>query len=591
MNSLQGKSWFSQFGQILTAIILGIALVACGGGKKSDRTPNPFSFSAQTGVELSTVVESNSITVSDINKSVAITVTGGEYSIAGGAFTSSAGEVTEGQAVTVRLTSSDSYSTQTSATLTIGGVSGTFSVTTLDDTTPDAFAFSAQTEVALSTQVSSNEVTISGINVAAPIVVSGGEYSIDGGEFTAEDGSIEATQTLVVRQTSSVDPETVTEMTLTIGGVSGVFSVTTQGRYTFEGFTGVALNARLQTHIVAISDIGDSTPISIENGEYQIDRGAWTDQAGFIDNNQKVRVRANAGDDYGVTTTARLNIGESWGVFNLTNKEHGDFISIWKTDNPGFSNDDQITLPLDADGNYDFTVDWGDGSTDQITQWDQAEVTHTYTSAGEYSVVISGTIEGFSFETKSGEVDREKIIEIQSWGTLKLSNNSSGSFSGALNLVLTADDALDLSGVESLSSMFVGASNFDGNIENWDISSVTSLSSFMEGADAYSGELSRWNVSQVTNFKDMLSGATKFNGKVGQWDIRNATDMDGMLDLTGMSTENYSEALLAWSQLTGVPESMEFSALEVFYNESAIGARSFLINDKGWFITDNGLEP
>ena len=590
MNSLQGKSWFSQFGQILTAIILGIALVACGGGKKSDRTPNPFSFSAQTGVELSTVVESNSITVSDINKSVAITVTGGEYSIAGGAFTSSAGEVTEGQAVTVRLTSSDSYSTQTSATLTIGGVSGTFSVTTLDDTTPDAFAFSAQTEVALSTQVSSNEVTISGINVAAPIVVSGGEYSIDGGEFTAEDGSIEATQTLVVRQTSSVDPETTTELSLTLGDITETFSVTTQGQYTFEGFTGVALNARLQTHIVTINDIGDSTPISIENGEYQLDRGTWTDQAGFIDNGQEVRVRARAGDDYNMTTTARLNIGESWGLFNITVKEDGDFVSVWKTDNPGSSDDNQITLPLVDDGSYDFTVDWGDGTSSTITEWDQADVTHTYSASGEYIVTISGLIEGLLLSTKGG-ADEEKIIEVRHWGALKFSSSTPRAFELAENLVFTGNDALDLSGVTDLSDFFGGASSFDGYIGNWDVSSVTNLSKFLADADVFSSVLSRWDVSQVSNFSDFLSGATNFNGDLSQWNVSNAVTMNGMLSFTGMSTENYSAALIAWSDLPDIQENVDLGAVNIFYNSTAVEARNFLVDGKGWTILDEGLEP
>ena len=58
------------------------------------------------------------------------------------------------------------------------------------------------------------------------------------------------------------------------------------------------------------------------------------------------------------------------------------FISEWKTDNAGTSNDDQITLPLVSSGTYDFTVDWGDGTQDTITSHDQAEVTHTYSAAG-----------------------------------------------------------------------------------------------------------------------------------------------------------------------------------------------------------------
>lgn len=105
---------------------------------QDDTIPNAFTFSAQTGVALNTVVLSNTITVSGINAPAPIFITGGTYSINGGAYTSAAGTVNNGNTVTVRQTSAGSYSTTTSATLTIGGVGGTFSVTTLARPNPVA---------------------------------------------------------------------------------------------------------------------------------------------------------------------------------------------------------------------------------------------------------------------------------------------------------------------------------------------------------------------------------------------------------------------------------------------------------------------
>ena len=96
----------------------------------SDTTPNAFSFTAQTGVGLSAVVTSNSITVTGINTGAAISITGGTYSVNGGAYTAVAGTVNADDTVTVRQTSSASYSTTSIATLSVGGVSGAFSVTT-----------------------------------------------------------------------------------------------------------------------------------------------------------------------------------------------------------------------------------------------------------------------------------------------------------------------------------------------------------------------------------------------------------------------------------------------------------------------------
>ena len=69
------------------------------------------------------------------------------------------------------------------------------------------------------------------------------------------------------------------------------------------------------------------------------------------------------------------------------------FISIWNTTitDPGSSGSRQIRLPLDSDGIYNFTVNWGDGSNDTITACNQTlsgesnPVTHTYASGGIFA--------------------------------------------------------------------------------------------------------------------------------------------------------------------------------------------------------------
>ena len=96
-----------------------------------DVVPNSFAFIDQTDVAPNTLVVSNEITVTGINADSAISITGGEYAINGGAYTSAAGFVNNLQTVQVRQTSSSSDSTTTNATLTIGGMSDTFSVKTI----------------------------------------------------------------------------------------------------------------------------------------------------------------------------------------------------------------------------------------------------------------------------------------------------------------------------------------------------------------------------------------------------------------------------------------------------------------------------
>jgi Domain of unknown function (DUF5011) len=96
-----------------------------------DTTPDAFTFVDQTGVALSSVITSAPITIAGINAPSPISVTGGEYSIADGAWTSTPGTVTNGQTVSVRGTSSATNSTAKAVTLTVGGVSDTFDMTTV----------------------------------------------------------------------------------------------------------------------------------------------------------------------------------------------------------------------------------------------------------------------------------------------------------------------------------------------------------------------------------------------------------------------------------------------------------------------------
>ena len=102
----------------------------------ADTTPDPFSFTDQVGVGLSSTRTSNTITVAGIDSSAAVTVSGGSYSKNGGAYTTAAGTASLGDTFSVQHTASSSTSSSVSTTLTIGGVSDTFTSTTLNTSHP-----------------------------------------------------------------------------------------------------------------------------------------------------------------------------------------------------------------------------------------------------------------------------------------------------------------------------------------------------------------------------------------------------------------------------------------------------------------------
>jgi uncharacterized delta-60 repeat protein len=102
------------------------------GGPPADTTPDAFTFVDASNVTLSTVTVSATVTIAGISSAASVSVTGGEYSVGCTAtFTAAAGTVSQGQTICVRHTSSATNSTAVNTVLTVGGVSDTFTSTTM----------------------------------------------------------------------------------------------------------------------------------------------------------------------------------------------------------------------------------------------------------------------------------------------------------------------------------------------------------------------------------------------------------------------------------------------------------------------------
>ena len=231
------RAWgFNGFGQLgdstgINEPTPAAVLTAPGGALFNAGVSDPNSFASQTDVAINTLATSNTVTLTAIGTNVPVSITGGQYSVNGGAFTSTIPNavVNNGDTITVRQTASSSYSTTTVAVLTVGGINKSFSVTTFAaDTIPNAFNFMPQANDTLNTPLVSNSITVSGINAPTPISVTGGQYSVNGGAFTGNAGTVNNGDVVTVQQTSSSAFNTLTAATLSIGSVSAVFDVTTQ---------------------------------------------------------------------------------------------------------------------------------------------------------------------------------------------------------------------------------------------------------------------------------------------------------------------------------------------------------------------------
>jgi len=167
--------------------------------------PDPLVFTDQSDVALNTQTTSNIETITGLGTSVDISITGGEYSLNGGTFTSAAGTVSNGDTLQLRTTSSVDNFTTTNVVVSVGSGGDTWSVTTLTDTIPDAFHFNDQYNVTPNTLITSNTLVITGLGASSPVsifnILTGmtSEYSINGGAFTSDAGFINNGDSITVR--------------------------------------------------------------------------------------------------------------------------------------------------------------------------------------------------------------------------------------------------------------------------------------------------------------------------------------------------------------------------------------------------------
>ena len=245
---------------------------------------------------------------------------------------------------------------------------------------------------------------------------------------------------------------------------------------------------------------------------------------------------------------------------------------------------------------YDYTVDWGDGNID--TNLTEA-AKHTYTSAGPFTVKVTGNYPGLQLKYFN-------IKSIEQWGSQEWE-----SLENALQnreLTINATDAPDLSQGPSMAGMFrstrIGSpdltawdvslitnmsdifngSDFNGNVSNWNVSNVTDMSGAF-GSTPFNGDISTWNVGNVTTMRSMFIQATDFNGDLSNWDVSSVTNMESVFnnadsfngdisswdvssvtDMTGMFSEAdlFNQDISSWDVSNVVDMAAMFSGTKAF---------------------------
>ena len=301
-------------------------------GTVTSTTPSAFSIAAVNGAAVSTVTRSAAVTLGGFNAATPISVSGQgspQISLDGGSTWVSSGTISSGSQFLVELTSASAANTAYTATVTAGGVSAAFVVTTTaPTTTPTAFSIPAAPLEPLDTTVTSAAVTLAGFNTATAISVSGAsgspQISLDGGATWVTSGSIQPNGSFEVSLLTPNTQATVSTATVTAGGVSATWTVTTENM-TPSAFSIPAANnadpsVLVSSSAVQMNGFDTATSISVAgqgSPQISLDGSTWV-TSGTIQPSASFWVRLTSSSSYSTALTATVTAGGVAGNFVVT---------------------------------------------------------------------------------------------------------------------------------------------------------------------------------------------------------------------------------------------------------------------------------
>ena len=199
--------------------------------------------------------------------------------------------------------------------------------------------------------------------------------------------------------------------------------------------------------------------------------------------------------------------------------------------------DESFVFELGLWGEVDVQVDWGDGSTNNVSA--AGPFPHTYAMSGEYTITVSGLLTGF------GQIP--------------------------------SDDGLPLNGAHYLRA-----------VRSFGELGITSLSLAFWGSTNLI-DVPATLPATVTDMSYMFSGASSFDQSLGAWDISMVGDMEYMLDNSALSVDNYDATLNGWADIEQVKQrNVTLGAAGLYFSIVGQSAHSDLQCGSGWQIIDAG---
>ena len=286
------------------------------------------------------------------------------------------------------------------------------------------------------------------------------------------------------------------------------------------------------------------------------------------------------------------------------------FETVWQTTTANQT----IQFPSGS-GTCHFNIDWGDGSSATVSSCSGAPLSHTYATAGYYTIKVTDSTNattntlnnwscryttyvfdqscyddhyddcydtcfdqcdaggGDDCETDCTDSCEEEVtngcqqpvqnaicsglIGVNSFGPVGLTDYA---FWNTTKLRYISPDDIPNAKSLSLQQIFFN-STFSGNdIHKWDISNLTTLNYAFWNAVGFNGDICSWDTSNVKSMTSTFSSATNFNRDISRWNTSKVIDMSRMFS----GATSFNQPLNSWDTSKVTSMSSMFSGATSF---------------------------
>ena len=210
----------------------------------------------------------------------------------------------------------------------------------------------------------------------------------------------------------------------------------------------------------------------------------------------------------------------AYGILTGSSIYYGTVPFVAKIDTTSFGNNYVVSLPYNSGGTYTGTIYWGDGTT-SVNSF--ANRSHTYVTAGKYTIRVIGQITRFSTGVYTNTFENV-VTSVEQFGRTFNFTNVGRYFEDCAILTKIGYD-IPLTGITSLLQMFYRARLFNQNLNHWNVSGVTNMNLLFEEANVFNGDISSWNTGNVTSMLQMFFNARNFNQDISGWNTSKVTSL------------------------------------------------------------------